>query len=834
MDVPASEIEALLAEERWIQRLARGLVRDRNTADDLVQEAYATVLSSDAARPRSARGWLAGVVRNLRRDLARSGTRRERRERAAAKPEATATTDELVAEVELRKRVAEAVLALDEPLRRTIVLRFFKDQSLPAIARSEKIAVSTAHERVERGLAQLRSTLDRAHGDRRETWAVGLLAFAHPQGCWPAKEVLVMGTGAKVAAAVLVLGTALAWWTTEFHEDRAPSGESVSTRALEPEPRVAAVPALVETSPAREAVAPGPVKESPAPARLEPSVRGHVIDQHGAPVPFLEVGYDSNHALRATSAADGSFALVPPSDGSRAIVSLDERFATLVRHGWRDELRVVVVGPSVRFAGVVLDPEHEPVANATLTFQLRDRLFREVGLQRPTLDEDAWTVASDEAGHFELASVAGGEGVYLEVAARGFEKQELALPAAGDTDLVVVVKPDARMTTIRGRVLLADGRPASSARVSAGEEIVVADGEGSFALLWRGTTGRTVKDANGVWRQEGIESAVLTAVLPHRLPARVRLTELDLALPVELRLGGEPLSIRGRVVDAAGQPREGSFVRIVDPTHFGKGDEVWTGDEGSALRIDRSTVEQELCAGGERSARTAQDGSFELGCLVERAYRIELFDPRSCSRVGPWSLQAGSAGVELVFTPEPSVRRVAGRLVDLEGNPLAGAEITPLRDYSGSDSPSDAELPTVETDADGRFVFDELATDGTTLQIMHERTFFRFVALADHADVGHLELVEPLLCELQLDWSARPDAVDRLQVFDGSGKELEIMEQQGVAFSWGDGGVEVRDGLSNVLRVPQSAASVGLLREGIVVLTLPVRPDPRERTTLRP
>src|SRR5262245_36353196 len=125
---PASDFQALLSEDRWIRRLAAKLVADASTAEDLVQDTYLTALAG-GTRARTPRAWLAGILRNLWRDHARSSARRTRRELGVARPEATTSTDELVAEVELRKRVAELVLELEEPLRRALILRFFKDCS---------------------------------------------------------------------------------------------------------------------------------------------------------------------------------------------------------------------------------------------------------------------------------------------------------------------------------------------------------------------------------------------------------------------------------------------------------------------------------------------------------------------------------------------------------------------------------------------------------------------------------------------------------------------------------------------------------------------------------
>ena len=157
---PAIELEALLGEERWVRALARRLVQDGNEADDLAQDAWVAALEARRVAP-DRRRWLAAVVRNLWLDLRRARGRRARRELEAARPERVAAHDELVAELELRQRVGRALLELEEPFRRTLTLRFFKDQSLPEIARAEGVALSTVHERIQRGLARLRARLDR-------------------------------------------------------------------------------------------------------------------------------------------------------------------------------------------------------------------------------------------------------------------------------------------------------------------------------------------------------------------------------------------------------------------------------------------------------------------------------------------------------------------------------------------------------------------------------------------------------------------------------------------------------------------------------------------------
>jgi DNA-directed RNA polymerase specialized sigma24 family protein len=86
---------SLFARQGWVEGLARGLVRDSSFAQDLTQEAWLVAARSGRVDPDdpddsgALRGFLAAVVRNLRSSAARGAGRRERRERIAARPEAS-------------------------------------------------------------------------------------------------------------------------------------------------------------------------------------------------------------------------------------------------------------------------------------------------------------------------------------------------------------------------------------------------------------------------------------------------------------------------------------------------------------------------------------------------------------------------------------------------------------------------------------------------------------------------------------------------------------------------------------------------------------------------
>ncbi len=183
--------EALEAETRRLSRLARGLLYGEHDAEDAVQDAWLTVLRSQADGPRSLRGWLTGTVRGLALTRRRAEARRRHRERSAARGESIPSAAHAAGRIEVLRLLLEAVDSLEEPYRRTIVLRFFDDLAPREIARDEGVPVNTVRSRVQRGLEQLRRRLDAGREGRRRDllaalaplagrppWAAGALASA--------------------------------------------------------------------------------------------------------------------------------------------------------------------------------------------------------------------------------------------------------------------------------------------------------------------------------------------------------------------------------------------------------------------------------------------------------------------------------------------------------------------------------------------------------------------------------------------------------------------------------------------------------------------------------
>ncbi len=167
--------QQLLEHAHWMRAFARSLVLDDSRADDLVQETWLAAVERPPTGVGVA-GWLRRVIRNFAYRTHRDDVRRTRREHAAAKPESSRglAPDELVERTELHRRIVDVVLELDEPVRSTLLMRFFEEMTAKEIADRQSVPYSTVCSRIARGLEVVRRRLDARHGGDRGTW-VGLL-----------------------------------------------------------------------------------------------------------------------------------------------------------------------------------------------------------------------------------------------------------------------------------------------------------------------------------------------------------------------------------------------------------------------------------------------------------------------------------------------------------------------------------------------------------------------------------------------------------------------------------------------------------------------------------
>lgn len=187
-----ARLQSALQHEAALRRLARGLLRDPAAADDATHHALLQEASGRRAAGTGLWPFLVATVRNHANNVRKLARRRMQHERAAAPKDTIAPACDLLAREQLRRRVADAVLALEEPYRTTVWLRWFEDMSPAAIAAQQQVPLATVRTRLQRAHAQLRRRLDADFGDRR--WA---LLVALPWGAVATPALLGVSVMAK-------------------------------------------------------------------------------------------------------------------------------------------------------------------------------------------------------------------------------------------------------------------------------------------------------------------------------------------------------------------------------------------------------------------------------------------------------------------------------------------------------------------------------------------------------------------------------------------------------------------------------------------------------------
>jgi RNA polymerase sigma-70 factor (ECF subfamily) len=141
------------------QRLGGGSGTDVSAAEDVVQEALASLLAQRPL-PDDPVAWMYRAIRNAAIDESRASARRRRREQAVAETRREwfdARPDTLI-----DAQSAERALGRLAPEQREIVvLRIWGELGFAEIARIMQVSVSTAHQRYAAALQQMRITLEK-------------------------------------------------------------------------------------------------------------------------------------------------------------------------------------------------------------------------------------------------------------------------------------------------------------------------------------------------------------------------------------------------------------------------------------------------------------------------------------------------------------------------------------------------------------------------------------------------------------------------------------------------------------------------------------------------
>ncbi len=315
----------------FLGSLARHLVQDEHTAEDLAQEAHLACLERPPSAGVPLRAWFHGILKHLSVDASRGRGLRSYHEGRYSRTTESVSTDTVAERLEVQRILAELVEALEEPYRRAVYLRFYEGLPPREIARREGLPVATVKTHLRRALEKLRTRLDTSHDGHRASWCLALAPLIAHHKSTSAAAGGVTG-GALIGGLlvhiklILVLGASLltlAWWLVD--DDALPMAESVVKPALEaPQEDLAALEPMApsarhETPTERTAVdADGEAaREVQATTQaLTPGwiVRGRVTSRTTGPLAgaTVVVGLSAGKTISAETNARGEYAIEYP------------------------------------------------------------------------------------------------------------------------------------------------------------------------------------------------------------------------------------------------------------------------------------------------------------------------------------------------------------------------------------------------------------------------------------------------------------------------------------------------------------------------------------------
>ncbi|HEY5947648.1 MAG TPA: sigma-70 family RNA polymerase sigma factor, partial [Kofleriaceae bacterium] len=629
----------ILQNAEWVRRLALALVRNPDEADELAQETWEAALSRPPREAGPLRPWLAGVVRNLARMRARSSGRRARREESAVVPEPAQSPDELLERIEMQQQVVRRVLALDEPFRSTLLLRYYEGCSAAEIARRQDVPAGTVRWRLKRGLDDLRRQLDDAHQGDRKRWAFLLAplpgaAIPHPPALAGGSllGIIAMKTTYKIGIVVVVLLLAVLGYRAVKHDNAKSSPVATST-----------APAPARNQPAAmstERVGADPMTREDDPTgalRLE----GQVIGADEKPVGGAIVAIDTNPPRTVTSEADGSFVFDHLMGRDYKLEArADDGYAgpAYLRLAEDTEPVILRLGPGASVTVEVRDADSgAPIAGAAV--ELRSTL--------------SWTATTGDDGVARLRGVGGsGFDMSLKVAAQGYAPElRRVSPSPGDDRRELMTLR--RGASVSGRAITTDGKLIASARVlavSTAEPFPLADPRRDGVI-----TGK-----NGEWSVASVAAGSYRFVLTHPdyEPATTAPVVVDGTTPrsgIEIRAaaGGE---VRGTVTSTSGAPVVAADVRFV-----ASGGVVWR---------------------TARQAFTDTDGKYVIRGLPRRRAQLVATHVSGASDLVDIDLtNSARATANLTLSIDGAID---GTVVTTSGEPVPEAQVVAEPDWSGN------------------------------------------------------------------------------------------------------------------------------------------------------
>ena len=611
-----------------LRRLAAQLVALPEDADDVVQETWLAVLMQRAAI-RNRAGWFQSVVRY-------QALRRRRREALRREHEARAVALQCVSAHELEPaaaRLRRAVVALREPYRSVVRLRFEDELSCEVIAQRLGRPLKTVKSQLNRALKQIRARLQEPEDTHSRSIRGGWM-FPLGTRSAPVKVLVWVGVGAAAVGLLLLVP-----FERETRDRAGPRTEleTAKSGASSLLPVKGDAP-LGERTRARTEPQPG-TSAIVAPRSQHVGVVRNAEGQaaSGARVWAARRGAAQDAVQVATADAEGRFRL--PSLAPDTYVTADGNGWLAL--GWAEAptssgpddapLTLRVHATQNRVLGTVRDEGGAPISGARIDRLEPDTTPWVDGVLGWRIPGGAPGPRTDREGAFEL-DVHHHFAQGLVVTADGYAPALVGVRSEGRGTIPLEIVL-ARGETLAGRVLLPSGASAAGACVEFQPDAplpvasTIARSDGEFELLH-------LAHGEGTLVVRGAGSA-------QGLSYRARL-EFPTLAPVRVTLTGQ-WTIRGTAVDSSGAPCAG-----------------WSVVARRARELGARLERLDPWRGSGPGAQTDARGQFVVAGLELAAHRVYLVAPGE-------SVERASALVPWPTASEHVALVAAGELARLEG-----------------------------------------------------------------------------------------------------------------------------------------------------------------------
>lgn len=423
-------------------------------------------------------------------------------------------------------------------------------------------------------------------------------------------------------------------------------------------------------------------------------VEGRVVDQRGHSLAGIDVTYQSDTARDNAQPVEtaslrtdeqGAFSLLVPPGVIELIASSSASPASRTTLRWVEPAAVltgveIVMERAFQLAGTVVDPDNEPVANATVQARAPQRGAR-------------WrTATSDSAGRFEIRGLSTGP-VEMVATASGFAASALTIASVGtgrdadesghgdSRDIVLQLQA---MHAISGRVI--DDRG----------QITRADNVIAAPMLGEVGGGSAPVRADGTFRLQGL--GIGPFALTARGPGVVATTVVGVRAPadnVELVVPRAGI-IEGTVVDDSGAPITDFWLRLDHRERATTGSSDNAGIASSGQRPERRIA--------------TDDGQYRIDGIRPGRYQVTLWARGWAPRTIPGILVPPAAAVRVDAQFERG-GSLSGVVTDAHsGRPIRGAIV---QVSTGTES------PVLYTDERGAFKIDDVAPGRRSLHAEH-------------------------------------------------------------------------------------------------------------------